>query len=159
MAYCMAMVLIFFKVFRMDGISSLNLSSSSFIDKMCVVATLAPVVITMSYTYSVQCCFAEIIEFWKLYSYILLYQYLMWEVLKNTIHVKLHNINCTPYSQGTRNTRKEYYAGLVQALKALIFLPKTMRNPLMKKPLQQGGNAGHVAALKKIDKLIRSRYP
>ena len=47
MAYCMAMVLMFFKVFRMDGIGSLNLSSSSFIDGMCV-AALAPVVITMS---------------------------------------------------------------------------------------------------------------
>ena len=46
MAYCMAM-LIFFKVFRMDGIGSLNLSSSSFIDGMCV-AALAPAVITMS---------------------------------------------------------------------------------------------------------------
>ena len=47
MAYCMAMVLMFFKVFRMDGIGSLNLSSSSFIDGMCD-AALAPAVITMS---------------------------------------------------------------------------------------------------------------
>src|ERR1700738_690939 len=47
MAYCMAMVLMFLKVFRMDGIGSLNLSSSSFIDGMCA-AALAPVVITMS---------------------------------------------------------------------------------------------------------------
>ena len=47
MAYCMAMALMFLKVFRMDGIGSLNLSSSSFIDEMCV-AALAFVVITMS---------------------------------------------------------------------------------------------------------------
>jgi hypothetical protein len=47
MAYCMAMVLMFLKVFRMDGIGSLNLSSSSFIDGMSV-ATLALAVITMS---------------------------------------------------------------------------------------------------------------
>ena len=47
MAYCMAMVLMFLKVLRMDGIGSLNLSSSNFIDGMCVVA-LVPVVITMS---------------------------------------------------------------------------------------------------------------
>src|SRR6202022_900863 len=47
MAYCMAMVLMFLKVFRMDGIGSLNLSSSSFIDGMCA-AALAPAVITMS---------------------------------------------------------------------------------------------------------------
>ena len=47
MAYCLAMVLMFFKVFRMDGIGSLNLSSSSFIDGMCVVAQ-AHAVITMS---------------------------------------------------------------------------------------------------------------
>ena len=47
MAYCMAMVLIFSKIFRMDGIGSLNLSSSSFIDGMCAVA-LAPTIITMS---------------------------------------------------------------------------------------------------------------
>ena len=46
-AYCMAMVLMFLKVFRMDGIGSLNLSSSSFIDGMCV-AALALAVITMS---------------------------------------------------------------------------------------------------------------
>ena len=46
MAYCMAMVLMFLKVFRMDGIGSLNLSSSSFIDGMCV-AALAPAVRTM----------------------------------------------------------------------------------------------------------------
>ena len=45
MAYCMAMVLIFLKVFRMDGIGSLNLSSS--IDGMCV-AAMAHAVITMS---------------------------------------------------------------------------------------------------------------
>ena len=47
MAYCMAMVLMCLKVFRMDGIGSLNLSSSSFIDGMCD-AALALVVITMS---------------------------------------------------------------------------------------------------------------
>jgi hypothetical protein len=47
MAYCMAMVLMFLKVFLMAGIGSLNLSSSIFIDGVCVVA-LAPVVITMS---------------------------------------------------------------------------------------------------------------
>ena len=47
MAYCMTMVWMSLKVFRMDGIGSLNLSSSSFIDGMCVVAQ-APVVITMS---------------------------------------------------------------------------------------------------------------
>ena len=47
MAYCMAMVLMFLKVFRMDGIGSLNLSSNSFIDGMSV-AALAPAVITMS---------------------------------------------------------------------------------------------------------------
>jgi hypothetical protein len=47
MAYCMAMVLMFLKVFRMDGIGSLNLSSSIFINGMCV-AALAPAVITMS---------------------------------------------------------------------------------------------------------------
>ena len=47
MAYCMAMVLMFLKVFRMDGIGSLNLSSSIFIDGMCV-AALAHAVITMS---------------------------------------------------------------------------------------------------------------
>jgi hypothetical protein len=47
MAYCMAMVLMFLKVFWMDDIGSLNLSSSSFIDGMCV-AALAPAVITMS---------------------------------------------------------------------------------------------------------------
>jgi energy-converting hydrogenase Eha subunit C len=35
------------KVFRMDGIGSSNLSSSGFIDGMCV-AALAPAVITMS---------------------------------------------------------------------------------------------------------------
>ena len=46
-AYCMAMVLMFLKVLRMDDIGSLNLSSSNFIDGMCVVA-LAHVVITMS---------------------------------------------------------------------------------------------------------------
>jgi hypothetical protein len=47
MAYCIAMVLMFLKVFRMDDIGSLNLSSSSFIDGMCV-AALASTVITMS---------------------------------------------------------------------------------------------------------------
>jgi hypothetical protein len=47
MAYCIAMVLIFLKVFRMDVIGILNLSSSSFIDGMCV-AALAPAVITIS---------------------------------------------------------------------------------------------------------------
>jgi hypothetical protein len=35
------------KIFRMDGIGSLNLSLSSFIDGMCI-AALAPAVITMS---------------------------------------------------------------------------------------------------------------
>ena len=38
MAYCMVMVLMFLKVFRMDVMGSLKLSSSSFIDGMCVVA-------------------------------------------------------------------------------------------------------------------------
>jgi hypothetical protein len=47
MAYCMAIVLMFLKVFHMDSIGSLNLSSMSFIEGMCVVA-LAPDVITMS---------------------------------------------------------------------------------------------------------------
>ena len=47
MAYCMAMVLMFLKVFWMEGICSLNLSSSNCIDGMCV-AALAPAVITMS---------------------------------------------------------------------------------------------------------------
>jgi hypothetical protein len=47
MAYCIAMVLMFFKVFRMDGIGILNVSSISFIDGMCV-AALAPAVITIS---------------------------------------------------------------------------------------------------------------
>ena len=47
MAYCMAMVLMFLKVSWMEDIGSLNLSSSSFIDGMCV-AALAPIVITMS---------------------------------------------------------------------------------------------------------------
>ena len=47
MAYCIAMVLMFLKVFRMVGIGSLNLSSNSFIDGMCV-AALAPAIITMS---------------------------------------------------------------------------------------------------------------
>ena len=47
MVYCMAMVLMFLKVSRMEGIGILNLSSSSFIDGMCV-AALAPAVITMS---------------------------------------------------------------------------------------------------------------
>ena len=47
MAYCIAMILMFLKVFRMDGIGTLNLSSSSFIDGMCV-AALAPAVITIN---------------------------------------------------------------------------------------------------------------
>ena len=47
MAYCMAMVFIFLKVFRMADIGNLNLSSSIFIDGVCV-AALAPAVITMS---------------------------------------------------------------------------------------------------------------
>ena len=47
MVYCMVMVLMYLKVFRMDGIGSLNLSSSSFIDGMCA-AALAPAVIIMS---------------------------------------------------------------------------------------------------------------
>ena len=47
MAYCIAMVLMFLKVFRMDGIGILNLSSSNFIDGMCV-AALAPAVMTIS---------------------------------------------------------------------------------------------------------------
>ena len=34
MAYCMAMVLMFLKVFQMDGIGSLNLSSNSYIDNV-----------------------------------------------------------------------------------------------------------------------------
>ena len=46
MAYCMAIVLMFLKVFLMVGIGILNLSSSSFIDGMCVVA-LAPAVMTI----------------------------------------------------------------------------------------------------------------
>lgn len=46
MAYCMAMVFMFLKVFRMADIGSLNLSSSIFIDGVCV-AALAPAVITM----------------------------------------------------------------------------------------------------------------
>jgi hypothetical protein len=49
MAYCIAMVLMFLKVFRMDVIGILNLSSNSFIDGMCV-AALAPVVITISWS-------------------------------------------------------------------------------------------------------------
>ena len=47
MAYCMAMVLMFLNVFRIDGIGSSNLSSSILIDGICV-AALAPAVITMS---------------------------------------------------------------------------------------------------------------
>ena len=47
MAYWMAIVLMFLKVFRMDSIGSLNFSSRSFIEGMCV-AALAPTVITMS---------------------------------------------------------------------------------------------------------------
>ena len=46
MAYCMAMVLMFFKVSRTYCIGSLNLSSSSFIG-LCVSA-MAAAVITMS---------------------------------------------------------------------------------------------------------------
>ena len=46
MAYCMAMVFIFLKVFLMVGMGILKLSSSSFIDGMCVVA-LAPALMTM----------------------------------------------------------------------------------------------------------------
>jgi hypothetical protein len=46
MAYCMAMVFMFLKVFRMVDIGNLNLSSSIFIDGVCV-AALAPAVITM----------------------------------------------------------------------------------------------------------------
>ena len=51
MAYCMAMVLMFLNVFWMEGICSLNLSSSNCIDGMCV-AALAPAVITMSGQFS-----------------------------------------------------------------------------------------------------------
>ena len=47
MAYCMAMVFMFLKVFRMADIGNLNLSSSIFIDGVCV-AALASTVITMS---------------------------------------------------------------------------------------------------------------
>jgi hypothetical protein len=47
MANCMAIVFMFLKVCLMNAIGILNLSSSSLIDGMCVVA-LAPVVITMS---------------------------------------------------------------------------------------------------------------
>ena len=47
MAYCMATILMFIKVFQMASIGSLNLSSSIFIDGVCV-AVLAPAVITMS---------------------------------------------------------------------------------------------------------------
>ena len=47
MAYCMAIVFMFLKVCLMDAIGILNLSSSIFIDGMCV-AALAPAVITMS---------------------------------------------------------------------------------------------------------------
>ena len=46
MAYCMAMVFIFLKVFLMVSMGILKLSSSNFIDGMCVVA-LAPALITM----------------------------------------------------------------------------------------------------------------
>ena len=35
MMYCMAMVLMFLKVLRMDGMGILNLSSSRFIDGIC----------------------------------------------------------------------------------------------------------------------------
>jgi hypothetical protein len=44
MAYFIAIVLMFLKVFLMVGIGILNLLSSAFIDGMCVVA-LAPAVI------------------------------------------------------------------------------------------------------------------
>ena len=37
-AYCMAMVLIFLKVLQMDGIGTLNVSSSTIIEGMCVSA-------------------------------------------------------------------------------------------------------------------------
>ena len=47
MAYCMAMVFMFLNVFRMADIGNLNLSSSIFIDGVCV-AALAHVVIMMS---------------------------------------------------------------------------------------------------------------
>ena len=47
MAYFIAMVLIFLKVILMAGIGILNLSSSDFIDGMCVVA-LAPAVIIIT---------------------------------------------------------------------------------------------------------------
>ena len=47
MAYCIAMVLIFLKVFLMVAIGILKLVSSAFIDGMWAVA-LAPVVMTMS---------------------------------------------------------------------------------------------------------------
>ena len=41
MAYCMAILLMYLKVFLMVGIGILNLSSSAFMDGICVVA-LAP---------------------------------------------------------------------------------------------------------------------
>jgi ABC-type siderophore export system fused ATPase/permease subunit len=44
MAYFIAMVLMFLKVYLMAGIGILNLSSRDFIDGMCIVA-LAPAVI------------------------------------------------------------------------------------------------------------------
>ena len=44
MAYCIAMLLMFLKVFRMEGTDILNLSSRNFIDGMCV-AALAPAVL------------------------------------------------------------------------------------------------------------------
>ena len=46
MAYCMAILLMFLKVFLMVDIGILNLSSSTFIDGICVVA-LAPAVMTI----------------------------------------------------------------------------------------------------------------
>ena len=46
MAYCMAIVFMFLKVFLMVVIGILKLSTSSFIDGMCVVA-LAPTVMTI----------------------------------------------------------------------------------------------------------------
>ncbi|KAG0597390.1 hypothetical protein M758_UG334300 [Ceratodon purpureus] len=46
MAYCMAIVFMFLKVFLMVGKGILKLSTSSFIDGMCVVA-LAPAVMTI----------------------------------------------------------------------------------------------------------------
>jgi hypothetical protein len=47
-AYCVVMVFMFLKVFRMANIGSLNLSSSIFIDGVCV-AALAPVDVSQVY--------------------------------------------------------------------------------------------------------------